>query len=278
MLRISQAYIDELLRGDWELHDPTTEGMGIGSVPARIVAAPKQDGIVAGVTIARRMFETVGLEVDQHVEDGTICKAGQPVMTVRGQAKALHCVYKAAQCVMEYSTGIARRTLVMVDAVKSVNSHARVAVTRKHIPGTKVMSINAVLAAGGIIHRCGLSDSVLVFDQHRDLADDPDAAIARLIAAEPERKIAVEVDNPEDGLHYAELGADIIQCERFTPEMLEPFVKQIHSLYPRVIVNAAGGVKGENAAAYAASGVDVLVTSWPYSAAPSDIKMRFTRE
>ena len=69
----------------------------------------------------------------------------------------------------------------------------------------------------------------------------------------------------------------IIQCERFTPEVMKAFALKLREMAPGTIINAAGGVNVDNAAVYAQAGVDVLVTSWPYFGKPADIKMQFTR-
>lgn len=277
MIRISQAFVDDLLEGDWQLHDPTTAGMGIGAELGTITAWPKADGVVAGVEIAARLFEAVGLRPERLATDGDVVTAGTPILRVTGSGAALHAAYKEAQCVMEYASGIARRTREMCLAAEAVNPRVRLAGTRKHFPGAKTISLCGLLAGGGIVHRAGLSDSVLVFDQHRVLADDPEAAVRRLIEAEPERKIAVEVDCPEDGMRWAALGAHIIQCERFTPEMMKNFAERLHAEHPGVVINAAGGINASNAAVYAEAGADVLVTSWPYFGKPADIKMAFER-
>ena len=104
---------------------------------------------------------------------------------------------------MEYSTGIARRTHEMVSIARDRWGRIQVAGTRKHFPGGKILSIAALRAGGGIIHRAGISDSILVFDQHRTLTRNPVHAVRRLMAMEPERKVCVEVDTPEDGMFWA---------------------------------------------------------------------------
>lgn len=274
-LRVSQRYIDELLAGDCQGHDITTEGLGIDDVPARVTACPKEAGIVAGIDIAARLFETAGAKVKRLHRDGDAVGVLEPVLVAEGPAQAVHAAYKVAQCAMEYAGGIARRVRAMADAAERGRAGVRVACTRKHFPGTKTLSMCGVLAGGGIMHRLGLSDSILVFDQHRVLCADADAAVRRLIAAEPEHKVCVEVASAEEGLHYAGLGAQIIQCERFTPEEIAAFAKALHEKFPGTVINAAGGVNADNAEAYAAAGADVLVTSWPYFGKPADVKMRF---
>ena len=86
--------------------------------------------------------------------------------------------------------------------IEAAGSKAKVAVTRKHFPGTKTISLNAALLGGAIVHRAGLSESILVFDQHRVFCKDPVAAISVAKKHEPEKKIAVEVDNEEEGFKY----------------------------------------------------------------------------
>ncbi len=275
MLRVPQSYIDSLLESDWALHDVTTEGMGLQG-ECLVTAWPKQTGIVAGVDIAERIFQTVGLKTEKLHADGANVLMNTPVLRAQGTPEQLHASYKIAQCVMEYATGIARRTHHMVSIAKSRSDRIQVAGTRKHFPGGKIISIVGLRAGGGIIHRAGLSDSILVFDQHRVLSDDPVQAVRRLMMMEPERKVCVEVDTPEDGMFWADQGVHVIQCERFSPEVLAAFVRKLKAVHPAVIINAAGGVNGENVAEYADAGCDVLVTSWPYFGKPADIKMQFS--
>ena len=177
---------------------------------------------------------------------------------------------------MEYSTGIARRTHEMVSIARDRWGRIQVAGTRKHFPGGKILSIAALRAGGGILHRAGISDSILVFDQHRTLTRNPVHAVRRLMAMEPERKVCVEVDTPEDGMFWADKGVHIIQCDRFTPEVLAAFVREVKAKHPHVVVNAAGGINGDNVGDYADTRCDVLVTSWPYFGRPADIKMSFS--
>lgn len=277
MLHATQQALEALLADDCPYEDLTTEGLGIGRRAGRVTAAPKAAGVVAGVLIAAKLFELRGARVRVLAEDGARLAAGEPALEAEGSAEALHAVYKTAQNVMEYASGIANRTAAMLAAARAENPGAQVALTRKHFPGAKLVSYAGALAGGGIIHRFGLSDSILVFDQHRAFCDDPEAAVRRLIASAPERKVALESESPEEAMRFVRLGIDIIQCERFSPEALAAFAREAKAFNPRLVVNAAGGVNAENAAAYARAGADVLVTTWPYFGRPFDVKMRFAR-
>ena len=278
MFVVTDSYLEGILREDIPWMDATVDGLGIESVPGRIDCYPKAAGLVWGVDWAARLFRLCGLTVTYQAADGTSHAAKEVVLSATGSAGAIHAVYKTAQNIMEYGSGIANRTHAMVSAARAVNPAIQVAVTRKHFPGTKLLSLMAAMAGGAIVHRAGLSETILVFDQHRVFCSDPVAAVARAKKAEPEKKVAVEVSSIEEGLTYVHAGADIIQCERFAPEDLAALVSTAKAVRSDLIINAAGGVNAENAAQYAATGVDVLVTSWVYFGKPFDIKMAIAAE
>lgn len=96
--------------------------------------------------------------------------------------------------------------------------------------------------------------------------------------ADPERKIAVEASDAQEGFAFAAAGADIIQCEKFSTEALSEFVSQAKRKFPQLIISAAGGLNAANARAYAQTGVDFLVTTWPYFGKPADVKMQILAE
>lgn len=272
----TDAYLLRLLEDDCPQLDLTTIGLGIEKAEGVVTAAFKRKGIVAGAMLAKRLFELSGASVSVYAEDGASLAAGEPILRAEGSAAALHAVYKTAQCVMEYACGIALRTREMLDAARAVSPGVQIALTRKHAPGTKPIAYAGLRAGGGVVHRFGLSDSILVFDQHRVFCEDFDRSLKRLQAESPERKVAVEAGGPEEALGFVRLGVDIVQCERFSPEALAAFCSEARRINPRLVINAAGGIHAGNAAQYAAAGADVLVTSWPYFAAPFDVKMRFS--
>ena len=252
MFYLSDSFIDNLLTEDIPLNDCTTEVLGISKELGRLRCYPKQDGVVSGIEIAARLLEKTGMKVLHQAQSGEVRKAKEVVLD------------KTAQNVMEYSSGISGRARAMVTAAKSVNPNIQIAVTRKHFPGTKKISLSAALAGGAIVHRAGLSESILIFDQHRVFSRDfkKDFQAAKIL--EPEKKLAVEADNYEDAIRFAEYGADIVQCERFPFPLLTQFVREVKERFPNIIINAAGGINGDNAAEAAKTGVDVLVTSWVY--------------
>ncbi len=274
-LHCSDAFLESILEEDCPHEDITTLGLGIGRVRGTVTAWRKTAGVVAGLDAAARMFELRGGAAERLAEEGERVDAFRPVLKVSGRAEALHAVYKAAQCVMEYCSGMADRTRQMVEAARRENPAASVALTRKHFPGAKRLSLVGILAGGGIVHRHGLSDSILVFDQHRVFSGDVDRDLRRLIVSSPEHKVVVEVDSVKEALRYAALGVHVLQCERFSPEDVAALRAELRTRGLCVTLNAAGGINASNAAEYARAGADVLVTSWPYFGRPADVKMAF---
>lgn len=277
MFAVTDEVLTSLWREDCPLADVTVQALGIGGEAGRMTCFPKKSGFVFGIDWAARMFELAGAEVMFKGDDGRLYDAGEVALDVAGSAASIHSVYKAAQTVMEYASGIAGRAHAMVLEAQAGNPKAKVAVTRKHFPGTKGISLAAAVAGGAVIHRTGLSDSVLIFDQHRVFVDDVEAALARAIEAEPEKKIAIEADDEAEALRFAKAGCDILQLDHFTPEAVKATVAALKAVNPKVLLLAAGGVNVTNARAYAAAGADVLVTSSVYFGAPFDIKMKMAR-
>jgi molybdenum transport protein len=125
-------------------------------------------------------------------------------------------------------------------------------------------------------HRLGLSESVLVFAQHAAFlggADDLWACLPDLKSRAKEKKIAVEVVDLAAALTAAQAGADMIQVDKMAPAQLQELVVALRARAPHVLIAAAGGVNLENARAYAATGVDLLVTSAMYWGKPADISV-----
>lgn len=278
MFFIPDSFLDEVLSEDIPYGDLTVKLLGIENRRGQVRCYPKADGVVSGIDPAARIFRRAGLDVQVLHADGDRVPKGEPVIVARGSAGAIHAVYKAAQNILEYCSGISGRTRAMVDAAQAEDPRCQVALTRKHFPGTKLLSLYAGLAGGAVVHRMGLSESVLVFDQHRVFRPDFLDWLQAVKAQDPERKIAVEASSPEEALAFARHGADIVQCERFSPEVLRGFVGQAKAERPGLLVSAAGGVKAENAGLYAKAGADFLVTTWPYFGRPFDIKMEITAD
>lgn len=259
--------------------DPTTEGLGIAATPARATLTARHDMVVCAVEEAARMFELSGASARLAIASGTRVAAGTLLIEAEGSGGSLHHTYKMAQTLIEILSGIATATRAIVEAAQGANPRCHVACTRKHMPGMKRWALRAIEAGGAVPHRLGLSDYILVFEEHRSLLD---AAIpladhfSRLKAAAPERRLAAEATGIEEAVVLAEAGAEIVQVDKMSPEDVAATAAALGRFSPRPLLAAAGGINASNAAAYAAAGADILVTSSPYYEPPRDVKVRIS--
>lgn len=280
MLRaLSDDALQQLIQEDAPYGDMTTMGLGLGDVPGRVVMAARQPMTVCGTEEAARLFELYGASATVIAPSGTHVLAGAELLSAHGRASTLLLVWKVAQTLMEYASSIASEVARIVTELRAAGHAQPLACTRKSFPGTRALSVKAVLQGGGIMHRMGLSETMLLFPEHRVFLDvSTDDMVGRLRKYQPEKRLVVEVGNLEEALAMATSGADVLQLERFTPEAVRQCKMTLHTsrLHPTLAV--AGGVNAANAVAYADAGADILVSSAPYHAPPRDVEVRFSRD
>ncbi|ANC92495.1 ModD protein [Azospirillum humicireducens] len=267
---LSDAALDALLAQDVPYGDLTTDSLGIAARPARMSFAARGAMVLAGTEEAARLVEKAGGSILRVEASGTAMGAGAVFLEVDGPAGSLHRAWKVAQTLVEYASGIATRARRIVEAAPGVT----VACTRKNFPGSKDLSVKAVQAGGAVMHRLGLSETLLVFPEHRAfLAEPPETWIAGLRRKAPEKKIVVEVGTVEEAVAFAQAGADVIQLEKLPPDAARAVIEATRGLTPPPAVAPAGGVTEANAAAYAAAGCRLLITSAPFFGQPADVKV-----
>lgn len=264
---LSDAKLERLLDDDVPAGDATTFALGIGNAPGRLDFKARSAMVVCGSEEARRMGELRGLvPVGVFAASGTALAAGETILGLEGDAVALQVVWKTAQTLMKYLSGIATATAGIVHAARQGNPACAVVCTRKNFPGTKAASIKAVLSGGATPHRLSLSETLLLFAEHRVFLNEaPALALARLRQRWPERPVVVEVGDEHEALAWAD--ADILQLEKWPIEAVDRLARRI----PGTRLAAAGGINAANAADYARAGCSILVTSAPYFAGPRDV-------
>lgn len=270
MIVLPDSALDALLAQDVPYGDLTTDSLGLADRPAAMRFSARGAMVLAATEEAARLIEKAGGRVTRFDPSGTAVEAGAVFLEADGPAGALHRAWKVAQTLTEYASGIATRARRIVDAAPGVT----VACTRKNFPGAKDISIKAVMAGGAVMHRMGLSETLLVFPEHRAfLPGPPEAWIAALRRKAPEKKIVVEAGSVEEAVALAKAGADVIQLEKLPPEAARAVIEATRGLTPAPVVAPAGGVTEANAPAYAAAGCRLLVTSAPFFGQPADVKV-----
>nr|WP_243755458.1 hypothetical protein [Thiomicrorhabdus sp. 6S3-12] len=195
------------------------------------------------------------------------------ILRVDGRADALHRGWKVAMNLLEHLCGVATHTAKMVAEVEAV-SNIPLLVTRKHLPGMKKPMIKAISNGGAHPHRLGLSETILIFENHLNIIGGRDALhdkIPQLQQSACEKKISVECDTVQQAQQAAQAGADLIQFDKVEVDTLSQWTAQLKNNFPQLKVIIAGGINQQNVRRYAQSGVDGIVLSSLYHAKPADL-------
>ena len=222
----------------------------------------KEAGILAGVEIARKVFERFdpGLEMTVYIEDGAEVKPGDVAFVVSGSVRSLLQTERTMLNIMQRMSGIATLTRKYQDQLKGLDTY--VLDTRKTTPGMRLLEKEAVKIGGGMNHRIGLFDMILIKDNHTDFAGGIPQAVASvkeyLKRNHKSLKIEQEVRDTEEIRQALEAGVDRIMLDNFTPERTREAVKYIRSVNPAVEIESSGGITIENLRAYGECGVDFI--------------------
>jgi nicotinate-nucleotide pyrophosphorylase (carboxylating) len=254
LLRVVRTALAEDLRYG---PDATTAA----TVPADAVAigafTPRAGGVLAGVMAVRVVLaEVLGddVEVLDERPDGTRVPAGEPALVVRAPVRGLLTAERTALNLLCHLSGVATATASWVDAVAGTG--ARIRDTRKTLPGLRLLEKYAVRCGGGVNHRLGLGDAVLIKDNHVAAAGSVGAALERARAAAPDLPCEVEVDSLEQLDDVLALGAELVLLDNFTVAQTAEAVRRRGSA--PTLLESSGGLALANARAYAATGVDFL--------------------
>lgn len=220
----------------------------------------KEEGILAGVDIARKVFEKVdpSIKMEVSIEDGACVKPGDIAFTAEGPVRSLLIAERTMLNIMQRMSGVATMTRRYQDELKGL--HTRVLDTRKTTPGMRMLEKEAVRIGGGTNHRIGLFDMILIKDNHEDFAGSIEKAVTR--AREYCRtngkslKIEVEVRSLDDIREVMRIGgADRIMFDNFTPELTREAVKLVGGTME---TESSGGITLKNLRRYGETGVDFI--------------------
>lgn len=276
MVRISDGRLEYFMSEDVPYIDLTSVVLGISDVRGEMEYFTREECVVAGVEEVARVAEQLGCEAEPLRQSGQRVDAGTVIMRLYGQAGALHQVWKVGLNILDHLSAVATKTRKMVKAVHAVNPSCEVLTTRKSMPGCKDLLTNAIMAGGAYPHRLGLSETVLVFEQHLEFMGGFDAFVEKLPEIRRhciEKKLFVEA-NAEQARILADVGVDGIQFDKLPAAQLDTLVPELRDIDPRLTLIAAGGINPDNAAAYAATGVDGLATTALFNAKPLDMSVR----
>jgi nicotinate-nucleotide pyrophosphorylase (carboxylating) len=227
---------------------------------ATLAVVARAPGVIAGQRCAEEAFAQVdpAVAVTWHRPDACPVGPGDVVAEVRGPLRSVLTAERTALNFVGHLSGVATITRRYVDAVEAVDPRVRVLDTRKTLPGLRALQKAAVRAGGGHNHRASLSDAVLVKDNHLGGTGITDA-VERARRLWPGRMVEVECDRPEQVEEACRAGAGAVLLDNMTPEQAAHCVGLARAGAPGpVLVEVSGGITLETAAAFAATGVDVI--------------------
>jgi nicotinate-nucleotide pyrophosphorylase (carboxylating) len=236
--------------------DLTTDGVVSSDSVATASLAARSAGVVAGLDVAIAAFQMLDENVRISVErpDGAAVAAGSRLARVDGPARAILTGERVALNFLGRLCGVATATAGMVDAIQGHDAH--IICTRKTTPGLRTLEKYAVRVGGGMNHRFGLDDAVLIKDNHVALAGGVAEAVDRVRKRAGHMvKIQVEVDTLEQLDTLIPLGVDAVMLDNMDHATMRQAVNKVAG---RMLVEASGGITPETVAAVAATGVNLI--------------------
>ncbi len=264
--------IENALSEDIHTGDITTQAVVRKGGPANGILKAKEEMVLAGIQVAARVFHLLDATITftPHFADGERLSAGDIIAELSGDAAFLLQGERVALNLLQRMCGIATLTAQYVAAVSGTG--ARVVDTRKTTPGLRILEKYAVRVGGGVNHRTGLYDGVLIKENHIAAAGGISEAVARARAYIPHTmKVEVETETLDQVAEALAAGADIIMLDNMDLAAMRRAVALIGG---KAIVEASGGVNLETIRGIAETGVDIIsVGALTHSARAMDISM-----
>ncbi|MBC9784240.1 carboxylating nicotinate-nucleotide diphosphorylase [Heliobacterium chlorum] len=248
--------VTRALREDIGNGDLTTMNLVPADAYTRGIIHAKEAGVIAGLPVAQRVFETVdpSLRFEAMVQEGDKVEKGTVIAEVFGSARSVLIGERVALNFLQRLSGIATKTARCVEQVAYYQ--ARIVDTRKTTPGLRSVEKYAVRIGGGKNHRFGLYDGVLIKDNHIKMAGGIAQAVSQARQAVPHTvKIEVEVEDLAGVAEALEAKADIIMLDNMAPDVMKEAVRMIGG---NALIEASGGVSEESLVEIAKTGVHLI--------------------
>jgi len=261
--------IDRALAEDLGTGDVTAEATVPEDLQGQAHIIQKEPGVIFGLDVAEEVFRRVGVtDFDRTVIEGHWhSSVPRDVALIHGPARALLAGERVALNFMGHLSGISTMTARFVEAVGG--SGTKILDTRKTTPGMRLLEKKAVTYGGGLNHRVGLFDAILIKENHIAMCGGVEEAVRAGRAASPDMLIEVEAEDLEEVKSAIDAGADRILLDNMEPSQITEAVGLREHSESKVQLEASGGINLENVAAVAATGVDFISIGALTHSAPS---------
>ncbi len=243
--------MEEFLLEDLGSGDITTDALIDEGLMGSAIIRANESCVLAGLEEADQVFQMLGLGTSCLAEDGSRLRKGQKVLRVEGSVKRILIGERLALNFLMRMSGIATITNRLVSQARKENRSIRIAATRKTTPGFRLYEKKAVALGGGDPHRFGLSDAVLIKDNHIKAIGGVSEAVRRAKMVSFTKKVEVEVENLHDAKEAASARADIIMLDNMTVAQVKRASNAIRSIDPSILVEVSGGINSQNMSSYA---------------------------
>ncbi|MGC6475752.1 MAG: carboxylating nicotinate-nucleotide diphosphorylase [Parvibaculales bacterium] len=255
-LLVEQAVETALAEDFGRAGDITSQLVVPETAQAKGVIAARQDGVLAGLGLAMQAFQKCDplIELKAVKQDGQKLTAGDAVLEIQGNGRAVLAAERVALNYLGHLSGIASLTHAYVAAIKG--TQARITCTRKTTPNLRALEKYAVRCGGGVNHRFGLDDGVLIKDNHIAVAGGVTAAVqAALAGAGHMIRVEIEVDTLAQLDEALAAGAQAVLLDNMPPETLREAIAMING---RAVAEASGNVSLDTVKEIAETGVDYI--------------------
>ena len=279
LLRLIDSWIDEDIgRGDL-----SSIALQENNVSASWIA--KSSGIFCGGFIIETLFKRLDkfTQVNLLIKDGERFISGQKILILEGSPKSLVAIERTALNITMHLSGIATATYSMVNELKGTG--VRLVDTRKTTPGLRVLEKYATRCGGGLNHRMGLDDAIMLKENHLAWSKNLESAISKIRGIAPwTAKIIVEAEKAQQAIEGVQAGADGILLDEIPHQTLKDLVPELRHLaqkrskrnLPSTIILEASGILPAQLKEYASTGVDLISSSAPITKSSwVDFSMRF---
>ncbi len=277
-MKLSNLQIDPIilqaLKEDMPFGDVSTDSLFSGNEQSKGKLIAKQDGVLAGLNVFKRVFELLDEKVEFNVyfKDGDSIKNSDVILTISGATASILKGERIALNLLQRMCGIATKTNTLVKAIN--NENIRLVDTRKTIPNLRIFEKYAVTMGGGHNHRFSLSDAVMLKDNHIKAVGSLKEAVAKARQNIPHTMtIEVETENLEQVSEAIKAKADIIMLDNMDVETMKKAIKLINK---KAVIEISGNIDIDSISKKALPGVDIISSgAITHSIKAMDISLKF---
>jgi nicotinate-nucleotide pyrophosphorylase (carboxylating) len=266
--------IDLALSEDIGSSDITSQTLIPGSLTGKAIIVAKQEGIIAGLEVAKRVFQSVDSKIvfKYLKNDGGQVKVKDRIALIQGKVRSILSAERTALNFLQRLSGIASLTAKYAERIKGTK--AKILDTRKTNPGMRILEKYAVKIGGGENHRMGLYDMILIKENHIKAAGGILKAVKKAKSKFGNRKIEVEVRDFKETIEAALTATDWIMLDNMNVREMKKAISLIRSANRKIKIEASGGVTLKNVRDIALTGVDFIsVGALTHSAPALDLSL-----